>query len=353
MIASGSFGDILGHQNDAGKNVTELSFVRGQPCAVGVDFNDATAGVVAEIYSGSVHANPNALAGAFVLVHDLEPADAEKAMNFFASEPSLLIDAERLVEECGAALPALVTIRSTDLLEVYMSTMYQSGFLMTLPDDDVVNHAGWELFWAYEGIVGGADIPEAPALGDYDARKLRRKVLALRASVQEDRDPWLEAEFDQLRALVASQPDGAEAMIARAEDMEAAIKGDVTLDNTFSIVIPTTIERRVMIGAIHDWRPQPGKEIVVAHGLDALQAARALKLVQDDPAAFVSENKLLKGDGREIVRAPYVKADRRLNWMSTDFSGRRSPAGYLRLQASLNAQQGHGLTQSRGSGHER
>jgi hypothetical protein len=71
--------------------------------------------------------------------------------------------------------------------------------------------------------------------------------------------------------------------------------------------------------------------------LNALQAARALKVVSDDPGAFVSKANLLQGKAeRESLCAPALVPDTGLNWMSTDFSGRRDAAGYAKLQARIN-----------------
>src|SRR3546814_1337631 len=79
--------------------------------------------------------------------------------------------------------------------------------------------------------------------------------------------------------------------------------------------------------------PQTWREIVVAHGLDPLQSARALKAVSDAPDQFVSKSELHSGlDVREIICTPLAVPDKALNWISTDFSGRRDQLGYDRLQ---------------------
>src|SRR3546814_2230111 len=83
--------------------------------------------------------------------------------------------------------------------------------------------------------------------------------------------------------------------------------------------------------------PQTWREIVVAHGLDPLQSARALKAVSDAPDQFVSKSELHSGlDVREIICTPLAVPDKALNWISTDFSGRRDQLGYDRLQNAVN-----------------
>src|SRR3546814_15282571 len=63
-----------------------------------------------------------------------------------------------------------------------------------------------------------------------------------------------------------------------------------------------------------NWIPQTGREIVVAHGLDPLQAARALKAVSDAPDQFVSKSELHSGlDVREIICTPLAVPDKALN----------------------------------------
>src|SRR3546814_1037106 len=86
----------------------------------------------------------------------------------------------------------------------------------------------------------------------------------------------LAEEHETLRSLTKNNPEGSESFIATADDMEAALNGDVDVGDRFSIVIPTKVERNEQSGAIPNWIPQTGREIVVAHGLDQLQAARAL-----------------------------------------------------------------------------
>src|SRR3546814_8530339 len=67
--------------------------------------------LVAEIYSKAVSPDDGGLVACYFLVQDLDPADAERAMLFFSSQASLLIDTTKLVEDAGAEFPALVTIR--------------------------------------------------------------------------------------------------------------------------------------------------------------------------------------------------------------------------------------------------
>src|SRR3546814_8345653 len=93
----------------------------------------------------------------------------------------------------------------------------------------------------------------------------------------------------------------------------AALNGDVDVGDRFSIVIPTKVERNEQSGAIPNWIPQTGREIVVAHGLDPLQAARALKAVSDAPDQFVSKSELHSGlDVREIICTPLAVPDKAL-----------------------------------------
>lgn len=325
-----------------GNFVNDFSFVRGRTCRFDEAVDLHRAAVVVEIYSKSLTIHDKGLVASYFVAHDLDSEDAEKAMGYFASEPSLLVDTQRLVTDCGAEFPALVTVRFTDDTANYLSTMYEYGILRELPDDEVIRHEGWNMFWAFEALNSGLEVPEAAELPEYDYRELRRKIFAIRASTLDDRDPWLMEELKQLRTMTEGSPEGCEQFVARADDIDAALRGEVHLGEHFSVVIPTSIERKVYEGAIGDWVPQAGKEIVVAHGLDALQAARVLMLVKENPAAYVSEKQLLSGDGREHLQQPYVKPDRRLNWISTDFSGRRSHTGYQRLKANLNVAHGDG-----------
>lgn len=319
------------------------SFTRGIICLAeeGVDLDKSV--VVAEVYSKSLRPEDEGFVACYFLAHGLEPADAEKAMNFFAAQPGLLVDADRLVDDAGAEFPALVTIRYTDDTSDLLSTLHEFGILRELPDDEVILRQGWDLFWALDAISRGDEVPLADPLPPFDYRALRRKVFALRNGVQEDRSPWLTEEYKRLRRLTEGSPEGCERFVALADDMEAALSGNVDIDEAYSVVIPTTVERMKAVGAISDWVPQAGREIVVAHGLDAYQAARVLHLVKEEPETFVAMGQLLHGrDGRERLNTPIVVPDKGLNWISSDFSGRRSQAGYDILRQRLNEfGQGH------------
>src|SRR3546814_10002399 len=98
----------------------------------------------------------------------------------------------------------------------------------------------------------------------------------------------LAEEHETLRSLTKNNPEGSESFIATADDMEAALNGDVDVGDRFSIVIPTKVERNEQSGAIPNWIPQTGREIVVAHGLDPLQAARALKRSEEHTSELQS-----------------------------------------------------------------
>src|SRR3546814_20987179 len=105
--------------------------------------------------------------------------------------------------------------------------------------------------------------------------------------------------------------------------MEAALNGDVDVGDRFSIVIPRNVERNEQSGAIPNWIPQTGREIVVAHGLDPLQTARALKAVSDAPDQFVTKSELHSAlDFRVLVRPPPAVPDRPLTRISTAVHGR-------------------------------
>jgi hypothetical protein len=296
------------------------------------------AAVVAEVYSRALRPDDGGFVAAYFLAHELETGEAEDAMNFFSAQASLLVDASRLVEDAGAEFPALVTIRYTDDVAGYMVTVNEHNILRMLPGDDVVSQEGWDIFCARRALLNGEQVDDAQDLGGFDYRALRRKVYANRASVQEDRQPWLIEEYKQLRALTQGSPEGSETMIALADDMEAALDGLVDVGDTFSVVIPTKVERSIQRGAIPDWLPQVGREVVVAHGLSAIQAARTLVVVEADPEAFVDKGALFSSlEVRETLCPAFIVPDHGLNWISTDFSGRRSKDGYERLQELLNA----------------
>lgn len=292
--------------------------------------------VVAEVYSRAVRAEDEGLVACYFLLHSMDAGEAERAMNFFAEQPGLLVDTGALVDDAGAEFPALVTIRWTDETRNLLATVHQFGILRELPSDEVVRSDGFDLFMAFDAISSGREAAEAAPLPTYDYRALRRKVYAVRASVVDDRDPWLQHECRQLRRITEGNPEGCETLVARADDMEAALRGQVDVGTGFSVIIPTTIERQRPMGAIVDWVPQAGREIVVAHGLDGVQAARALAAVRADRDQYVSKAQLLNGPkGRERLGEPFVVRDSGLNWISTDLQGRRSSAGYERLRQAV------------------
>lgn len=319
-------------------DLSEVGFTRGMVCLAdeGVDLEKAI--LVAEVFEQALDTGDRGFVGCYVIAHSLEVADAEGAMRFFATQPSLIVDAERLVADCGARFPALVVIRYSDETEQYLSAMLEYDILRDLPDDEVIRRSGWELYWAHEALATGRDVPVPDALPNFDYRGLRRKVMACRAMTQEDRDPWMRMERDVLRALTRDEPEGCEKMVAEADDFDAALAGAVDFGDTFSVVIPTLIERSRMDGAFIDWYPSGGREIVVAHGLDAVQAARVLKVVSDDPETFVAKGKLVSKKARETLQRPIAIRDSSLNWMATDFSGRRAAQAYEILRQRVGGQ---------------
>jgi hypothetical protein len=321
--------------------LSDQSWRLGRICGVEDTINPDKAALVAEIYSKAISPDDGGLVACYFLAQDLDQEDAERAMLFFSAQASLLIDTSKLVEDAGAEFPALVTIRYSDSIPAYMATALQWDFLRMLPDEEVISQDGWEIFCAYDAIAQGKDVGPADELPPFDYRALRRKIFANRASAEDDRNPWLAQEHETLRNLTKNNPEGSESFIATADDMEAALNGEVDVGDRFSIIIPTKVERNEQTGAIPNWIPQTGREIVVAHDLNPLQAARALKVVTDAPDQFVSKSELQSGvDVREIVCTPMAVPDKALNWISTDFSGRRDQLGYDRLQSALNAHPG-------------
>lgn len=297
--------------------------------------------VVAEVYSRAVRPEDEGLIACYFLLHSMGAEEAERAMNFFAEQPGLLVDTGALVDDAGAEFPALVVIRWTDETRNLLATVHQFGILRELPSDDVINRDGFDLFMTVDAMEQGREVPDAAPLHPYDYRSLRRKVYALRAAVMDDRDPWLQRECAQLRKITEGEPEGCESLVARADDMEKALRGEVEIGNGFSVVLPTTIERQRPSGAIVDWVPQAGREIVIAHGLDAVQAARALAAVRAEPEAFVSKAQLLHGNGgRERLGRAFVIRDSGLNWISTDLQGRRNSQGYERLKSAMTRHEG-------------
>lgn len=308
--------------------------------------------LVAEVYGSAFSQGEENIEGSYFLVHGLSEERAERAMEFFASQPSLIVDVNRVVDDSAARLPVRVVIRYTDQAKDYLATVYEFGALRELPDDEVVSREGWDLFLTHDAIASGAAVAEAQPLPSFDYRGLRRKVIANRAATEEDRNPWLKGELDRLRELTKDEPEGFETLAARAEDIEEVLSGRVRVERAFSVLIPTLAERQVQKGAISDWVRAAGREIVVAHGLDAVQAARVLRLVREEPEAYVAKDRLLKGAGRETLLPAVVVADSSLNWITTDFSGRRHGPGYERLRQRLNEDHGHQAAQAaeRGAG---
>lgn len=312
--------------------------MRGSVCLADEGINLEKAAVVAEVYSRATKPSDEGFVACYFIAHDLDPEDAMKAMNFFVAQPSLIVDVNRLVADAGAEFPALVTIRYTDETRDLLATVHEYGALRELPDDEVVSREGWSLFWACEALARGEAVPEAAPLLPYDYRDLRRKIYALRAGTYDDRDPWMVEERDRLRNLIAGGPEGGEKFAAQLEDLEAALSGRIEVGETYSVVIPTSVERQRMEGAISVWVPQAGHEIVVAHGLDAIQAARVFRMVSEAPEEYVAKVQLLSGRrGRETLGRPMVVRDTALNWISTDFTGRRSGQGFEKLREGLNA----------------
>src|SRR3546814_11908693 len=81
-----------------------------------------------------------------------------------------------------------------------------------------------------------------------------------RSLADEDRNPWLAEEHETLRSLTKNNPEGSESFIATADDMEAALNGDVDVGDRFSIVIPTKVERNEQSGAIPKSIPHTCRE---------------------------------------------------------------------------------------------
>lgn len=316
-------------------DLSEVGFTRGMVCVAdeGVDLGRAI--VVAEVFEQALDTGDKGLVGCYVVAHSLEVAEAESAMRFFSSQPALIVDAERLVEDAGARFPALVVIRYSDETEAFLSAMLEYDILRDLPDDDVIRPSGWDLCWALQALNEGRELPAADPLPAFDYRGLRRKVMACRAATYEDRDPWMEMEREVLRRLTRDEPEGCEKMLAEVHDLDAALSGSVDFGDTFSVVIPTLIERARQNGPIMEWVASGGREIVVAHGLDAIQAARALKVVRDDPDTFVAKSKLVSRKARETLQSAIVVRDVDLNWMATDFSGRRAAQAYEILRSRV------------------
>lgn len=292
--------------------------------------------LVAEVYSRATRVEDGGLCAAYIVGHGFEADEAERAMGFFHNQPELIVDAAALVDDAGADFPALVVIRWTDETPSLLTTYNGYGILREIPNNEAMRHDGLDLWHMIEALAAGRDVPEAAPLPPYNARDLRKKVYALRASIEEDREPWLVDEVAQLRAITDGNPEGCETLVARADDMEAALNGDIEVGDKFSVILMTKIERGEQSGAITDWKEVLGKEVVVAHGLDAIQAARVHALVKAEPDAYLSKAQLVNDKTmRERARDVLVIRDSGLSWMMTDLHGRRNSAAYQRLNDKL------------------
>ncbi|QAY80133.1 hypothetical protein ETR14_26180 (plasmid) [Sphingosinicella sp. BN140058] len=317
--------------------LSEKSWRLGAVCRADGEVDLDGAIVVAEVQSRALRYDDGGLVACYVVAHGVSEDEAERAVEFFKDQARLLVDAERLAHDAGAEMPALVTIRYSSDPAGYLATADEFGFLRMLPADDVVFEGGWEIFCGLDAIRRGEQLEGAAELPPFDFRSLRRKVYANRALTEEDMSPWLVEESAALRRLTQHNPEGSEVFVAMADDMDAAMRGEIAVGGAYSIVIPTKIERAQMDGAVFEWVAQGGREIVVAHGLDADQAVRAFALVDAAPAAFVAPKALLAGGKeREKVGRPIIVPDDALNWMSTDLKGQcRDQQAYERLRSRL------------------
>jgi hypothetical protein len=293
--------------------------------------------LVAEVYSRATSAEDGILTAAYIIGDGFTAAEAEKAMNFFAHQPDLIVDSSALVDDAGADFPALVVIRWTDETPSLLMTYNNYGILREIPSNEAVRHDGLDLWFMVDALASGGEVPEAAPLPPYNARELRQKIYAIRASIEEDREPWLRDEVALLRTITDGNPEGCETLVARADDMEAALEGRIDVGQKFSVILSTRIERAVQTGAITDWVAALGKEVVIAHGLDALQAARVHALVKEEPEAYISKGQLVSDKTmRERVRDVFVIRDSAMSWIATDLHGRRNSAAYQRLIQKLS-----------------
>ena len=291
--------------------------------------------LVAEVYGRTVIPDPDSLSACYFLMHKMDPQEAEEAMAFFAEQPSLIVDSKALADHSKAELPALVAIRWSDDTARFMSSVTYYNIYKEIPNNAVIRKDGFDLFQAIRAVSRGEDLPPCEPLPDYDYRSLRRMVYGLRCAVMDDKDPWFKKELEGLMEVTKGNPEGCETLLARAEDMEAAMRGEVDIGEGFSVVIPTQIERPKAAGAIIDWVSQGGREVVIGFNLSALQAAHLFKAVHDNPEAFVTKEHLLAKDGRETLGRPFVCRDTNVKWMVTDITGRRNGAAYARLQKEM------------------
>ncbi len=318
--------------------MSESQWRRGRVVGTQDTLDLESCALVAEVHSRALRADDGGHVATYVLVDGLDAAAAEDAMNFFSSQVSLLVDPSALVEDCKAEFPALVTVRMTDQYRDYVAQCFDLEFLRPIPAEDVISQDGWDAFCVRQALLRGDDVDEAEDLPEFDERALRRKIYANRAQLKEDRSPWLVDELTQLRKITEGKPEGSEALVEMADDMEAALDGQVLVGDSFSVVIPTKVERAIQDGAIRRYIAQTGREIVVAHGLDAVQAGKVLRLVEQDKERFVDARQLMvTKDSKESLYPAFIVPDSGLNWISTDFCGRRSETGYRHLQAELNS----------------
>lgn len=307
-------------------------------CAKGGNLNLDKCVLVAEVYGRTVIPDPDSLVSCYFVMHQMDEEEAESAMAFFAEQPSLIVDSKALADHSGAELPALVAIRwSDDTARFYNSVTYYNIY-KDIPNNSVIRKDGFDLFQAIQAVSRGEDLPSCDPLPDYDYRALRRMVYALRCGVMDDKDPWFKKELDGLKEVTDGNPEGSETLLARAEDMEAAMRGEVEIGEGFSVVIPTQIERPKSAGAIIDWVSQGGREVVVGFNLSALQAAHLFKAVHENPDQFVSKEHLLSNDGRETLGKPFVCRDSNIKWMVTDITGRRNAKAYAEVQKKMSGE---------------
>ena len=304
-------------------------------CEKGEDLDLDRCVLVAEVYGRTVIPDQDSLMSCYFLMHRMEAEEAESSMAFFAEQPSLIVDSKALADHSGAELPALVAIRwSDDTARFYNSVTYYNMY-KEIPNNAVIRKDGFDLFQAIQAVSRGEDLPPCEPLPEYRYRELRRMVYALRCAVMDDKDPWFKKELQGLKEVTEGNPEGSETLLARAEDMEAAMRGEVQIGEGFSVVIPTQIERPKAAGAIMDWISQGGREVVIGFNLNALQAAHLFKAVHEDPESFVSKDHLLSKDGRETLGKPFVCRDSNIKWMVTDITGRRNATAYAKVQKKM------------------
>lgn len=327
--------DILTNiQFEQERPVLDKSFVRGR-----ISLPDVSPDLDRSLLLVQIRADSDESPRAYFIVGEgLTPEEAGYALDFACGNPNLLVDGGALAALVGIEPPALVTLGVADDAASFVEAAFGNGYLYELPSHDAVSSEGWELIWAHHAIERKRAI-EGDELPAYAARELRRKVLSNRAIVEEDNSPWFEEELRDLRKAMEANPDGADAFTALVEDMEDAIGLRIPIDELFSVVVSTKVQRAVENGPIFEWENHGFHEVVVGHGLTGVQAARLYHEVAKDPARFVAKEHLtLKDKRREVVLSPYVIRDRELNWITVDLSGRRRHAAYEEVrEISLKA----------------